>query len=151
MPSSAAVPGTSHRIDISTLPQIQPAPGATMGLMQCLMWRVFALISLTLGLIGIVVPGLPTVGFVLLAAWCGGRGWPALELWLLHHPRFGQYIRDWRESHAIPLRAKYLATLTMLLSATVLLTTATTPLLLRAGVTGVLMAVAAWMWSRPSL
>lgn len=41
-----------------------------------LLWRALALLSVLLGLIGIVLPGLPTVPFLLLAAWAGGKGWP---------------------------------------------------------------------------
>ena len=42
-------------------------------------WRTLALACVVLGLIGVVVPGLPTVPFLLVAAWAGGKGWPQLE------------------------------------------------------------------------
>ena len=43
--------------------------------------------------IGAVLPGLPTVPFLLVAAWAGGKGWPALEVKLLNHPRYGPTLR----------------------------------------------------------
>ena len=51
-----------------------------------LLWRTLALAALALGLLGVFVPGLPTVPFLLVAAWAGSRGWTWLEQWLLNHP-----------------------------------------------------------------
>ena len=53
-------------------------------------------LSLVVGAIGIVVPLLPTVPFVILAAFLFARGSPALERRLLEHPRFGHHIVLWR-------------------------------------------------------
>lgn len=58
---------------------------------------------------GIVVPGLPTTPFILLAAWAFSRSSEKFQAWLLNHPRFGPAVRDWRERGAIPRRAKVLA------------------------------------------
>jgi hypothetical protein len=115
-----------------------------------LLWRALAVLALLLGLVGIVVPGLPTVPFLLLAAWAAGRGWPALEAWLLAHPRHGPVIRRWRDHGAIPRRAKWLASAMMLASATVLALSAL-PLAVRVGVPVFMAAVALWMWRRPEV
>ena len=69
--------------------------------------------SLVLGLIGTVVPLLPTVPFVLLAALCFARASPRSERWLLAHPRLGPMVRDWRARRAVPRRAKWLAVIMM--------------------------------------
>lgn len=113
-----------------------------------LLWRTLALLSLALGLIGIVLPGLPTVPFVLLAAWAAGKGWPALEAWLLNHPRYGDAIRRWRDHGAVPRRAKWLASGMMSLSATVLLLSPV-PLWLQIGAPALMAGVALWLWRRP--
>jgi uncharacterized membrane protein YbaN (DUF454 family) len=113
-----------------------------------LLWRCAALAALLLGLVGVVVPGLPTVPFLLLAAWCGGKGWPAMEAWLLRHPRYGDTIRHWREHRAIPLRAKQAATVMMAISALVVLITPT-PVMLRWLLPPFLLCVCLWVWSRP--
>lgn len=115
-----------------------------------LLWRALALLSLALGLVGIVLPGLPTVPFVLLAAWAGGKGWPALEAWLLNHPRHGPAIRRWRDHGAVPRRAKWAATLMMSLSATVL-ALSPAPLAVKLGVPAVMAVVAIWLWRRPEI
>jgi uncharacterized membrane protein YbaN (DUF454 family) len=113
-----------------------------------LLWRALALGSVALGLVGIVLPGLPTVPFLILAAWAGGKGWPALEAWLLNHPRWGQGIRRWRDHGAIPRRAKWAATGMMAVSAGVIGWSAA-PLAVKIGVPLVMAAVAWWMWLRP--
>lgn len=113
-----------------------------------LLWRVLAIVSLALGLVGVVVPVLPTVPFVLLAAWAAGRGWPALEGWLLAHPRFGPLIRQWREHGAVTRRAKQWAVATMAASALLLWFMPLHPLL-RGGVYVLLLAIGAWLWRRP--
>ncbi|MCY4744415.1 YbaN family protein [Pelomonas sp. UHG3] len=113
-----------------------------------LLWRALALLSVLLGLIGIVLPGLPTVPFLLLAAWAGGKGWPALETWLLNHPRHGPAIRRWRERGTVPRRAKWAATGMMTLSASLLALSAA-PLAVKLGTPAVMAAVAIWLWRRP--
>ncbi|MEJ6003577.1 YbaN family protein [Paucibacter soli] len=76
---------------------------------QRLLWVLAGVASLALGIVGIFVPLLPTTPFVLLAAFCFARGSTRCEAWLLNHARFGPMVRNWRDHHAIPLRAKQLA------------------------------------------
>lgn len=63
-------------------------------------------IALALGIVGIFLPLLPTTPFLLLAAALWVRSSPRLYAWLLSHRCFGEYIRNFRENRAIPLRAK---------------------------------------------
>lgn len=115
---------------------------------QIILWRVTAITALTIGVIGIALPILPTVPFLILAAFAGGKGWPALERWLLEHRIYGPHIRTWRERGAIPRNAKILATLMMLTSALGLQFT-TVALGLRIAVPVVMGLVAIWLWTRP--
>lgn len=62
-----------------------------------------------LGVVGAVLPVLPTTPFLLLAAACFARSSPRLEARLLAHPRFGPLLADWRARGAIPARAKLFA------------------------------------------
>lgn len=113
-----------------------------------LLWRLLACVALALGVIGAFVPVLPTVPFLLLAAWAAGRGWPALEQWLVNHPRYGADIRRWRERGAVPRRAKWLAT-AMMTGSAVMLWFVPVPPWLRWSVYAILATVAAWLWMRP--
>ncbi len=63
-------------------------------------------VSLALGVAGIFLPLLPTTPFLLLAAWLFVRSSPRLYAWLMNHPQLGEYIRNFRENRAIPLRVK---------------------------------------------
>ncbi len=115
---------------------------------RMLFWRTLAVVSLLLGLIGIPLPLLPTVPFILLSAWAAGKGWPALEQLLLAHPQFGPPILAWRRHGVVPRRAKYLASVMMLLSA-LLLQVSAAPLLLKLLLPCFLLLVAIWLWRRP--
>ena len=66
----------------------------------------FAAMKSLLGVAGIFLPLLPTTPFLLLAAWLFVRSSPRLYDWLMSHPRLGEYIRNFREERAIPLRVK---------------------------------------------
>lgn len=71
--------------------------------------------SLCVGLagLGVVVPGLPTTPFLILATACYARSSERLTRRLLDHRLFGPLIRDYRAGRGIPFRAKVLALVTM--------------------------------------
>lgn len=66
-------------------------------------------VSLALGLIGVVVPGLPTTPFVLLAAACYAKASPRLHGWLLNHRFLGPMVRDWEQHRSLTRRTKTVA------------------------------------------
>ena len=107
-------------------------------------------LSLATGLLGLILPLLPTTVFVLIAAWAFARSSRRLHDRLVNHPRFGASIRLWQEQRAIPVRAKRLAITTLAFAAAInawLL--AGKPLILTA-VLLVLAGVAGYILTRPS-
>ena len=62
------------------------------------------------------MPGLPTVPFLLLAAWFSARGSERLHKWLYAHPHLGRLLIDWETQRAISRRSKVIAVLMMLAS-----------------------------------
>ena len=112
-------------------------------------WLMFGLMSLAAGLIGVVLPLLPTVPFLLLAAFCFARSSERLHHWLVTHERFGPSITDWHERGAISKRAKRMATVSIVavffLSVLIGLKL---PLLVIQAVT--LGCVLLFIWSRPN-
>ena len=115
--------------------------------MPRLLWGSAGLACVALGAVGVVLPLLPTVPFLLLAAFCFARSNPAWERRLLNHPRYGPPLRQWRERKAISRKAK-LAALTAM-AATIALSA------VFAGWPWVLAPVlactasGAWIWTRP--
>ena len=82
--------------------------------------RIFLIIvgsvSLVLGILGMFLPLLPTTPFLLLSAAVWVKASPALYQWLLNHKVFGEYIRNFREHRAIPLRVKIISVSLVLLT-----------------------------------
>ena len=63
-------------------------------------------ITLALGVMGIIVPILPTTLFLLISSYCYVRSSDRLYHWLLNHRVFGKYIYNYVEKKAIPKNTK---------------------------------------------
>ena len=114
-----------------------------------LLWFISGLLSLGIGVLGIVVPLLPTVPLILLAAFCFARSSERLHTWLLSHPRFGPMIDDWNERGAISPRVKRISTLSIaaVFGISLILSVPTHVLIIQAVV---LSGVLAFIWTRPN-
>ncbi|WP_051333393.1 YbaN family protein [Aliagarivorans marinus] len=114
-----------------------------------LLYQALAWLSLLLAILGIALPLLPTVPFLLVSAWGFSRSSPRFEHWLLNHPKFGPPIIDWRRDGVISLKAKRMATLFVGISLVIMLLN-DMPLTLRLVAISCLSAVLVFLWSRPS-
>tara|TARA_B100000989_G_scaffold296693_1_gene280487 strand:- start:3916 stop:4308 length:393 start_codon:yes stop_codon:yes gene_type:complete len=66
-----------------------------------------------LGLVGIVIPGLPTTIFMILAAACFFRSSTKMYDWVINHPLFGESVLRFRSGEGIPIKAKYTSIIMM--------------------------------------
>ena len=67
---------------------------------------LIGLLSLSLGVVGIILPLLPTTPFLLLSAFCFARSSRKLYQWLHTNPVFGEYLRRYRDREGIPFELK---------------------------------------------
>lgn len=81
-----------------------------------LAFLIMGFIFVGLGIVGVVLPGVPTTVFILLAGYCWAKSSRRFHARLMNHKVFGKILRDWQERRAMPRFAKYLAWGMMLLS-----------------------------------
>ncbi|WP_395344480.1 YbaN family protein [Ningiella sp. W23] len=103
-----------------------------------------------LGIVGVLLPLVPTTPFLLLAAFCFSRSSERFHNMLLNHRIFGPSIRDWNDHGVIKLHIKWLSSVLMI-------TMVTYPLLfmiknnwVRASVALAIICVLIFIWTRPS-
>ncbi|KAB8131801.1 DUF454 domain-containing protein [Gracilibacillus oryzae] len=92
-----------------------------------IMWTIGGLLSLVTGVIGVIIPILPTTPLIILAAFCFGKSSPALHYWLVTNRYFGHYITDYQKGRGVPIRIKVFAVIIVWIS--VLFTLIIIPLL----------------------
>ena len=77
---------------------------------------ILAYLFLVLAVIGVVLPGLPTVPFLLLTAWFAARGSERLHHWLYEHPKLGKLLIDWEQQGAVSRASKVTAVILLMVS-----------------------------------
>lgn len=109
---------------------------------------VLAVLSLGIGLLGIVTPGLPTTEFILLAAWAAARSSPRLHAWMLRNRLIGPMLHDWHNGRRVSRRAKWAATFSMVACSALLLWTVPHRHAVFAAIAA-MAGVQVWLWRRP--
>lgn len=113
-----------------------------------LVWLGAGACCLVVGTVGIVVPLLPTVDFYALAAFCFARGSRRWQRWLLDHPRIGPLVREWRAERSIPLKVKWLASVSM--TASCVWAAHALPARTAWIAAAVCVPIAVYLWTRPT-
>lgn len=114
-----------------------------------LLYLCLAYVCIGLAFIGVLVPGLPTTEFVLLAAWAAGKSSVRLQQWLHNHKWFGPPLSDWHNGRVVALKYKIISACSMLFGLVVMC-------LLVSHIPSIIMAAcgmsigAIWIWTRPS-
>ncbi|OIQ33174.1 MAG: hypothetical protein BM562_02000 [Alphaproteobacteria bacterium MedPE-SWcel] len=114
-----------------------------------IIYLFLGLISVSMAALGVLLPLLPTVPFLLLATFFFARSSERLHGWLLDHRTFGPMILDWQTRGAIHPNAKKAATLSVaaVFSISLILQLPFKLLLIQAiALTGVMI----FIWTRPN-
>jgi hypothetical protein len=129
-------------------PDFPTGPVAPLPLVTRWALLALAVLSLALGVIGIFLPVLPTVPFILLSAWAAARSSPRLLAWLESHTAFGPMLTEWRRGGVVRRRAKWAATVVMGASAAIMLVVVPNRWVALLAI-GCMACVLAWLWRRP--
>ena len=70
-------------------------------------------LCVALGVLGMVLPLLPTTVFLLAAAWCFSKSSTRFHTWLLENRILGRYIRAYQEGTGMTPRDKAIALVTL--------------------------------------
>ena len=84
---------------------LPPEPPAATGVKR-LALLALGCVCVAVGAIGVILPGLPTTPFMLVALWAFAQGSRHVHDGLWHHRYFGPPLRDWYQRRIIPRRAK---------------------------------------------
>ncbi|MFS2325670.1 YbaN family protein [Brucella sp. H1_1004] len=115
-----------------------------------ILYLCLGFLMVALGIIGAILPVMPTTIFIILAAWFFARSSPKFEARLLADPRFGPMIIKWRARGAIPPKAKLYACLGMTFGYAMFWWGAQPGPLLAISVTIFMLGSAIYVLSRPS-
>lgn len=102
-----------------------------------------------LAVVGIFVPLLPTVPFLLLAAACFARSSKSFHRWLLEHPQLGPMVRDYLGGQGIPLRAKVTAITLVWVSISVSILFLLTVMWVKVLILAIGLCVSLYLWRLP--
>ncbi|MEM6903374.1 MAG: DUF454 family protein, partial [Pseudomonadota bacterium] len=103
---------------------------------------------LTLGTIGVIMPGLPGTIFLIVALWAFARSSQRFHDWLWNHQRFGPVLVAWSRHRVVPRKAKLAATIAMGISIGLMAITGA-PQAVTIGMAIICLGVLAYLWRKP--
>ena len=74
------------------------------------LYIILGLLFVGIGCLGVLIPGLPTTIFIIIASWFFSKSSKRLDAWLYNHKIFGHLLRNWKMYGAISRNSKIYAT-----------------------------------------
>jgi uncharacterized protein len=115
-----------------------------------LLYLGFGWLCVGLGVIGIVMPILPTTPFLLVAVWAFSKSSPELAAKLRNHPQLGLFIRSWQDHGAIPPVGKIMSIAMMTASGAYFIYAAILPFAATVALCAAFALIAIYILTRPS-
>jgi len=84
-------------------------------------WFALGVLLVGVAYIGVLLPGLPWSTPILGATFCFAKSSDRLHDWILNHPRFGPFVKNWSKYRVYPTAAKYLMVAVMASSLVIML------------------------------
>ena len=106
----------------------------------------FGLLFVVLGVIGAVLPILPTTPFLLLALACFANSSPRFHQMLLHNRWFGNALQQWEDDRSISRRSKIKAMILIVITFALSIATLHGRLQLQLGLLTMGIVLLAFMW-----
>jgi hypothetical protein len=75
--------------------------------MRKTLWVGLGLFFVGCAYIGVLLPGVPTTFFVILAAWAFSKSSEKFNKWLHEHKLFGKYLTNWETKKVYPTKGRY--------------------------------------------
>ena len=106
----------------------------------------FGLLFVALGIIGVMLPILPTTPFLLLALACFANSSPSFHQMLLHNRWFGDALQQWEDDRSISRRSKIKAMIIIVITFTLSIATLHGRLQLQLGLLTMGSILLVFMW-----
>ncbi|GAA5009570.1 YbaN family protein [Acinetobacter puyangensis] len=108
---------------------------------------ILAWLCIALGTLGIVIPGLPTIDFYILAGFFAAKGSQRLHYWIYHNRFIGPLLQQWHEHRSIPRKVKYISLISMSFAAALMIWKVPHPWFVWITI-GCMVLVQVWLWTR---
>lgn len=112
--------------------------------------RGLGYLSLAIAIGGAFIPLMPTVPFLVLAAFLFSKSSPEWHQWILNHPRFGSTVRDWEEKGVVRWPVKVLTGLCLLSMLTIPFFLEGSHLIIKVSWVAIIAPIAIYLFTRPS-